>query len=156
MFSDNSRVFDQLLRQELGRIRDRHRDTWNQELFRNSHIYDQLIENASIQDLKIVISFIKKRETQDLNIFVGNTPFHVACKEGQFDVVELMVNNQSKTFSINLNAQNVNGMTPFDLAFNSGRMKIVQLLWDECTRKRKDFNVLDEMILVSKKRRVCY
>ena len=36
----------------------------------------------------------------------------MACKEGQFDVVELIVNNQ---FSINLNAQNVNGMTPFDI-----------------------------------------
>ena len=92
----------------MGRIRDRHRNTWNQELFRNSHIYDQLIENASIQDLKIVISFIKKRETQDLNIFVGNTPFHVACKEGQFDVVELMA------FSINLNDQDVR-RTNFDL-----------------------------------------
>ena len=33
----------------------------------------------------------------------------MACKEGQFDVVELMI----KTFSINyLNAQHVNGMTP--------------------------------------------
>ena len=75
------------------------------------------------------------------------------CKVGQFDVVETEF---FKAFGINLNSQNVNGMTPFDLAFNSGRMKIVQLLWDECTRKRKDFNVLDEMILVSKKRRFCY
>ena len=40
----------------------------------------------------------------------------MACKEGQFDVVELMVNDPFKTFSINLNAQHVNGMTPFDLA----------------------------------------
>ena len=32
----------------------------------------------------------------------------MACKEGQFDVVELMT-------SINLNAQHVNDMTPFDL-----------------------------------------
>ena len=45
------------------------------------------------------------------------TPFHIACKEGQFDVVELMVNDQFKTFSINLNAQHVNGITPFGLAF---------------------------------------
>ena len=40
----------------------------------------------------------------------------MAYKEGQFDVVELIENNQFKTFSINLNAQHVNGMTPFDLA----------------------------------------
>ena len=32
----------------------------------------------------------------------------MACKKGQFDVVEL-------TFSINLDTQHVNGMTPFDL-----------------------------------------
>ena len=41
----------------------------------------------------------------------------MACKEGQFDVVfKLLVNDQFKTFAINLNAQHVNGMTPFDLA----------------------------------------
>ena len=39
----------------------------------------------------------------------------MACKQGQLDVVELKVNDQFKTFSINLNAQHVNGMTPFDL-----------------------------------------
>ena len=43
----------------------------------------------------------------------------MACKEGQFDVFKIMVNNQFKDFSdfsINLNAQHVNGKTPFDLA----------------------------------------
>ena len=40
----------------------------------------------------------------------------MSCKEGQFDVVELMVNDKCKTFSFNLNDQHVNGMTPFDLA----------------------------------------
>ena len=39
----------------------------------------------------------------------------MACKKGQFDVVELMVNKKIKAFCINLNAQHVNGMTPFDL-----------------------------------------
>ena len=43
----------------------------------------------------------------------------MACKEGQFDDVILMVNDQFKTFSINLNAQHVNGMTPFDLALST-------------------------------------
>ena len=40
------------------------------------------------------------------------TPSHMSCKEGQFNVVELIVTNQFKAFSINLNAQHVNGMTP--------------------------------------------
>ena len=43
----------------------------------------------------------------------------MAGKKGQFDVVERMVNDQFKTFSINLNAQHVNGMTPFDLALST-------------------------------------
>ena len=42
------------------------------------------------------------------------TRFHMIYKEGQFDVIELMV--KFKAFNINLNAQHVNGMTPFDLA----------------------------------------
>ena len=40
----------------------------------------------------------------------------MACKEGQFDVVKLMANDQSKTFSINLNDQHVYGRTPSELA----------------------------------------
>ena len=46
----------------------------------------------------------------------------MACKKGQFDVVELMVNDQFKAFSINLNAQHVNGMTPFDLSVHYVRL----------------------------------
>ena len=37
----------------------------------------------------------------------------MAGKERQFDVVKMMVTNQFKTFSINLNAQHVNEMGPF-------------------------------------------
>ena len=43
----------------------------------------------------------------------------MAYKEGQFDIVELIANDQFKTFSINLNAQDVNGTTPFDLALST-------------------------------------
>ena len=43
----------------------------------------------------------------------------MACKEGQFDVVELMVNDHNKTFSINSNAQHVIGMTPYVRLFDT-------------------------------------
>ena len=46
-------------------------------------------------------------------MYKRKTPFHMVCKEGQFDVVELKVNKQFIAFSINLNAQHVNGMTPY-------------------------------------------
>ena len=46
----------------------------------------------------------------------------MACKEGQFDVVQLMVNDQFKAFSINLNAQHVKGMTPLNLSVHYVRL----------------------------------
>ena len=52
----------------------------------------------------------------------------MACKEGQFDVVELVINDQFKTFSINLNTQHVNGMTPFDLALKSTVIRYSRVL----------------------------
>ena len=52
---------------------------------------------------------------------------HMACKKGQFDVVELMVTNQFKALSINLNARHVNGMTHFDLTRFRG--KLVKKYW---------------------------
>ena len=48
-----------------------------------------------------------------INVHNGKLDFIWLAKKGQFDVVELMVNDQFKTFSINLNAHHVNGMTLF-------------------------------------------
>ena len=42
----------------------------------------------------------------------GKFLFHMACKEGQFDVVD-----QLKVFGIILNAQHVNGKTHFNLEY---------------------------------------
>ena len=44
----------------------------------------------------------------------------MACNEGQFDAVQLMLNNQFNVFSINLNAKEVNAMTHFDLVETYG------------------------------------
>ena len=38
----------------------------------------------------------------------------MTCKDGQFYVVKLMNNHGFVSFGINLNAQYVNGMTPFE------------------------------------------
>ena len=42
------------------------------------------------------------------------TMFNIAGIEGQFNVVEVMINRKFKAFGINLNAQHVNGMTHFN------------------------------------------
>ena len=46
----------------------------------------------------------------------------MAYKQVQFHIVKLMLINQSMTFSINLNAQHVNGMTHFYLVVNSVKL----------------------------------
>ena len=61
-----------------------------------------------------------------INVHNGK-PFHLAFKEGQ-----------SKTFSINLNAQHVNGMTHFDLTGHRG--KHVRLLDTLSTTKLGQFS----------------
>jgi len=52
----------------------------------------------------------------------------MACKEGQFDVVEQIENDPFKTFSIYLNAQHVNGMTPFDLGVQWTYVRLLDTL----------------------------
>ena len=49
----------------------------------------------------------------------------MACKEGQFNVLELMVNDEFNPFSINLNDQHVKGITRFDLAVHMYGYKIL-------------------------------
>ena len=46
----------------------------------------------------------------------------MAYKQVQLHIVKLMLINQSMTFSINLNAQHVNGMTHFYLVVNSVKL----------------------------------
>ena len=44
------------------------------------------------------------------------------AKDDNLMLLKLMRNNQSKAFSINLNAQHTNGITDFDLAVQNGKL----------------------------------
>ena len=73
------------------------------------------------------------------------------CKKGEFDVVELMVNDQFKTFSINLNALHVNGMTPFNLSVvRIPYICIVRLLdtLEYLEKVQVVFNIFKEILLL--------
>ena len=65
-----------------------------------------------------------------------NNPFHMVCKKGQFDVVNLPIQG----LSINWNAQYVNGMTHFDFAAHERLLehcKIRLFDWFSTTVKNK-------------------
>ena len=55
------------------------------------------------------------------------TPFHIACKKGQIDV-----DKPIQDFNINLNAQYVNGMTPFDLTIHWEKYMYVYSVLEYC------------------------
>ena len=81
----------------------------------------------------------------------------MASKKGQFDVVELMVNAEFKAFSINLNAQDVNGMTHFDLAVHSTILrKLCFRLFFFLSVKILEFLRQEECFVASCSSFVCY
>ena len=82
------------------------------------HIWSLLNEKCDVSfSLFLCSSYIFLKDDKGrifgLESRESNIGFHIACNVGQFDVVELVVNN---CFGINLNAQHVNGKTHFDLA----------------------------------------
>ena len=60
--------------------------------------------------LLIFVLFIFNKRTES---------FHLACKDGLIGVVDLLVINPFKGFSINLNARHKNGKTPFNLTVHT-------------------------------------
>ena len=76
------------------------------------HLYSKIAGSNPTLEYLITVQHL-------LNVHNGIcTRFQMACKKGQFVVVEQMVNDQFKNFSINLNVPHVNGMTSFDLALS--------------------------------------
>ena len=61
--------------------------------------------------------------------FLGLTPLHVACVEGQLAVVKMLVAAGAQT-----NLPNNNGSTPLDLAEENGHTAVVK--WMRANRRR--------------------
>ena len=69
-----------------------------------------------INSEKQTLSYSSYNRTISTKWTKRKTHFDMAFKAGQFHK-ELMIDSQFKTFSINLNARHVNGMTHFDVRF---------------------------------------
>ena len=57
----------------------------------------------------------------------GNTPFHMACNTGLFEVVELLLDNVLER-NINIHTMNIFGTTPLTDAEQNGHAEIAMLL----------------------------
>ena len=54
----------------------------------------------------------------------NETPFHFACKLGNFNIAEVTVKNSTK-LNIDLNVKDCSGFTGFHLACNYGQTKVI-------------------------------
>ncbi|KAK8839044.1 hypothetical protein M9Y10_032510 [Tritrichomonas musculus] len=98
------------------------------------------LANAVLLSDKNVINLRSKSESENPNPS-EKTPLYIACKKGNFEIVQLLVENEA----IDVNMKSIKKMssekrelTPLYAAIKSGNMKIVQLLLDH---KNIDINM---------------
>ena len=63
----------------------------------------------------------------------GQTPFHLACENGQEDIAEIIMKNSAK-FNIELNAKDNVGRTAFQKAQQWGHTNVVNLIRSKMPR----------------------
>lgn len=94
----------------------------------DEHLFKQLCEackQGNMRDVKNLAHHFGTGKT-DINgkNLDGNTPLHIACKRGDEDIVNILVNVKG----ISLKAQDNNGKTPTMIAQEAGHQDIVALL----------------------------
>ena len=69
----------------------------------------------------------------------GRNPFHLACKNGQAGIAEMIMRNSAR-LNINLNAKDNRGFTGFRLAFNKSQEKVVEIILEYSVKYNIDLS----------------
>lgn len=101
------------------------------------HLNNELFDTVRKGNLDRVKDLIEKGADINSSDNDGNTPVHLAAKEGNLDVVKYLI----EVKEVDLNAKDNNGNTPLHLATGEGRLDVVKYLIDE---KKADFNVKND------------
>jgi Ankyrin repeats (3 copies) len=94
---------------------------------RPAYLLAEAIHSNNIEKIELLISQYPLSELQELGAENGNfyPPFHIACEEGKFDIVSILV---SRGFEVNLPADNCGWRTPLSIAVENNHESIVKFL----------------------------
>ena len=102
--------------------------------YRNTYLH-LAAETGQIEAFQTAFS-----EQKDKNIVkkFGQTPFHLACMNGRFEIVQFLLKNSDLEF--NVNAKEMMGNTPFILACWQGSSHVVKILMENALAFNIDLN----------------
>jgi hypothetical protein len=92
-------------------------------MLKEKHSYLHLA--AKTGQIEVFQTALNQEEDKNIKNGVGETPFHLACANGCFRIVQLLLKT---TFSIDINAKTNSGYTAFHYACLSGHSGVVKIL----------------------------
>ena len=104
---------------------------------RNTYLH-LAAETGQIEAFKTAFNDKKDKDIKNRN---GETSFHLACKNGRFVIVQLLLKNTDLEF--NVNAKDNLGKTGFCLAFWKGHSYVVKILNENAAAFSIDLNSKD-------------
>ena len=103
---------------------------------RNSYAH-HAAETGQIEEFKTAFN---KEEDKNLKNEFGETPIHVACKNGRFKIVQLILKNTDMKINVNAKDETNFGHTALDLACIRGHSDVIKILMENAALLRIDLN----------------
>ena len=101
---------------------------------RNSYLH-LAAETSQIETFKTALNQEGDKNIKNVR---GETSFHLACKNGHFKIVQLLLKNNDP--EINFNAKDNSGITAFHLACRFGKLDVVKIFIEHAAALSIDLN----------------
>ena len=103
---------------------------------RNSYVH-HAAETGQIEAFKTAFNL---EEDKNLKNEFGETPIHIACKNGRFKIVQLILTNTDIKINVNAKDETSFGHTALDLACIRGHLDVIKILMENAALLRIDLN----------------
>ena len=115
---------------------------------RNTYLH-LAAETGQIEAFKTALA---EEENKNIKNLTGETPFHLACRNGRLEIVQLVLKNTDLEININakekhdnidLNARTNHGSTPFYYACLTGQLDVVKIIMENAADLSIDIRAKD-------------